>query len=222
MQLAYPVETDLSKKDYRAVQNMDELTDLLVQLKAVGLFAIDTETTSENPMKAKLVGLSFAMKPHEAYYIPCAHEYPDVPNQLDLTQVLNLLKPILENPEIKKIGQNIKYDWVVLDHHGIGLDGIVFDTMLASYLLNPSKRSHSLDQIALDFLDHKTISYQDVAGKGKSDSGFASVPLEKAVPYACEDADITLMAKNVLMPKLEEIDLIKLFEKVCYDIHFST
>jgi DNA polymerase-1 len=214
LQLAYPVETDLSKKDYRAVQNMDELADLLVRLKATGLFAIDTETTSENPMKAKLVGLSFAMKPHEAYYIPCAHEYPDVPDQLDLTQVLNLIKPILENPEIKKIGQNIKYDWVVLDRHGIGLDGIVFDTMLASYLLNPSKRSHSLDQIALDFLDHKTISYQDVAGKGKSDSGFASVPLEKAVPYACEDADITLMAKNVLMPKLEEIDLITLFENV--------
>jgi DNA polymerase-1 len=214
LQQAYPAETDLSKKDYRAVQNMNELMDLLARLKASGLFAIDTETTSENPMKAKLVGLSFAMKPDEAFYIPCAHDYPEVPNQLDLTHVLNLLNPILENPEIKKIGQNIKYDWLVLNRHGIRLDGIVFDTMLASYLLNPSKRSHSLDQIALDFLDHKTISYKDVAGKGKTNGGFAGVPLAKAVPYACEDADITLMAKNVLMPKLEEIDLVPLFEKV--------
>jgi DNA polymerase-1 len=214
LQQAYPAETDLSKKDYRAVQNMNELMDLLARLKASGLFAIDTETTSENPMKAKLVGLSFAMKPDEAFYIPCAHDYPEVPNQLDLTHVLNLLNPILENPEIKKIGQNIKYDWLVLNRHGIRLDGIVFDTMLASYLLNPSKRSHSLDQIALDFLDHKTISYKDVAGKGKTNGGFAGVPLAKAVPYACEDADITLMAKNALMPKLEEIDLVPLFEKV--------
>ena len=108
--------------------------------------------------------------------------------------MLQRLKPVLENPEIKKVGQNIKYDWMVLSRHGINLEGVAFDTMLASYLLNPSKRAHDLDQIALDFLEHKTISYQEVAGKGKNAVLFSQVPLDKAIPYACEDADITLMA----------------------------
>jgi len=121
---------------------------------------------------------------------------------------------VLENPDIKKIGQNIKYDWIVLDRHGINLKGVVFDTMLASYLINPSKRAHNLDQIALDFLDHKTITYKEVVGKGKNASGFAQVPIEKAYPYACEDADITLMACNVLGPELNKVGLTELLEEV--------
>jgi len=154
------------------------------------------------------------MKADEAFYIPCAHDYPDVPEQLALKDVIDLLKPVLENPDIKKIGQNIKYDWIVLDRHGINLGGVVFDTMLASYLINPSKRAHNLDQIALDFLDHRTITYKEVVGKGKDASGFAQVPIEKAIPYACEDADITLMACNVLGPELSKAGLTELFEKV--------
>jgi DNA polymerase-1 len=149
-------------------------------------------------MKANLVGLSFSIKPDEAFYIPCAHDYPEVPAQLELKKVLNQLKPVLENPDVKKIGQNIKYDWMVLKRHGINLAGVIFDTMLASYLINPSKRAHNLDQIALDFLDHKTMTYKEIAGKGKKDVSFAEIPLEKAVPYSCEDADITLMAYHVL------------------------
>ncbi len=121
-----------------------------------------------------------------------------------LADVLNLLKPVLENPDIKKIGQNIKYDWIVLARHGINLAGVMFDTMLASYLLNPSKRAHNLDQIALDFLDHRTITYKEVTGsKGKKGSCFSHVLIEKAGPYACEDADITLMAYDVLKPMLK-------------------
>ena len=214
LQQTFPVKADLSKKDYRLVHSIEELSDLVSRLKTAQVFAIDTETTSKNPMKANLVGLSFSMKADEAFYIPCAHDYPDVPEQLALKDVIDLLKPVLENPDIKKIGQNIKYDWIVLDRHGINLGGVVFDTMLASYLINPSKRAHNLDQIALDFLDHRTITYKEVVGKGKDASGFAQVPIEKAIPYACEDADITLMACNVLGPELSKAGLTELFEKV--------
>ncbi len=214
LQQAFPVKTDLRQKDYAAISNRDELSDLVARLETFELIALDTETTSQNPMQAELVGFSFSMKPDEAFYIPCAHDYADAPEQLDLIEVLNQLKPVFENPKIKKVGQNIKYDWLVLVRNGIDLQGVIFDTMLASYLINPSKRAHSLDQIALDFLDHKTITYADVVGKGKKDRGFGQVPIEKAIPYACEDADITLLAKNVLQPKLEEIGLFDLFNKV--------
>jgi DNA polymerase-1 len=205
---------DLSKKKYKAVLSIDELSDLISILETSGLFSLDTETTSKDPMAAELVGLSFSVKADEAFYIPCAHEYKDAPKQLKRDEVLKMLKPVLENHKLKKIGQNIKYDWIVLKRHGINLSGVIFDTMLASYLINPSKRAHNLDQIALDFLDHKTISYQEVAGKGKKASCFSKVSLEKAVPYACEDADITLMAYNVLMPMLKDMGLEELFEKV--------
>ncbi len=205
---------DLSKKKYKAVLSVDELSDLIATLETSNLFAIDTETTSKNPMAAKIVGLSFSLKPDEAFYIPCAHKYKDAPKQLKIDEVLKKLKPVLENHKIKKIGQNIKYDWIVLDRHGICLSGVMFDTMLASYLINPSKRAHNLDRIALDFLDHKTISYEEVAGKGKNASCFSRVSLEKAVPYACEDADITLMAYNILLPVLKDMGLEELFKKV--------
>ena len=214
LQKTFPEKTDLSKKDYRSVHSIQELSDLVSQLKAAQIFAIDTETTSKNPMKANLVGLSFSMKADEAVYIPCAHDYPDVPEQLALKDVIDLLKPVLENPGIKKIGQNIKYDQIVLYRHGINLKGVVFDTMLASYLINPSKRAHNLDQIALDFLDHKTITYKEVVGTGKKASGFAQVAIEKAVPYACEDADITLMAYHVLGSEVNKLGLTELLEKV--------
>ena len=214
LQQAVSGKTDLSNKDYRAVLEMDKLTKLIARLKSADIFAIDTETTSQNPMEARLVGLSFALQANEAFYIPCAHDYIGAPQQLPLAEVLNLLRPVLEDPAIKKVGQNIKYDWIVLSRHGVILEGVIFDTMVASYLLNPSKRAHNLDQIALDFLGHKTIPFQEVAGKGKNALSFNQVLLEKAVPYACEDADITLMAKDELMPRLEQIGLNDLMESV--------
>jgi DNA polymerase-1 len=215
LQQAFPRKSDLSKKNYKTVFSIDDIFDLVNNLERAGLFALDTETTSVNPMQASLVGLSFSSRHDEAFYIPCGHDYPGVPEQPDLADVLNLLKPVLENPDIKKIGQNIKYDWIVLTRHGINLAGVMFDTMLASYLLNPSKRAHNLDQIALDFLDHRTITYKEVTGsKGKKGSCFSHVPIEKATPYACEDADITLMAYDVLKPMLKEACLTELFEKV--------
>ncbi|UCE52412.1 MAG: DNA polymerase I [Desulfobacterales bacterium] len=214
LQQSVSAKTDLSDKDYQAILNAKKLSELVTRLNSAKIFALDTETTSTNPMVAKLVGLSFSITPHEAFYIPCGHNYLGVPQQLKLAVVLQQLKAVLENADIQKVGQNIKYDWMVLARHGIDLAGVTFDTMLASYLLNPSKRAHNLDQIALDFLDHKTITYEEVAGKGKKATSFAEVSLEKAVPYACEDADITLMAKDVLAHGLEEIGLTKLLEDV--------
>jgi DNA polymerase-1 len=214
LQQSFPEQADLSRKDYQAVMNRHQLLKLISQLEKADHFALDTETTSTNPMLAELVGLSFAVRANQAFYIPCRHRYLGVPDQLDLKSVLRQLKPVLENSQIKKIGQNIKYDWMVLARNGIHLAGVVFDTMLASYLLNPSKRAHNLDQIALDFLDHKTITYEQVAGKGKNAVSFSQVALDKAVPYACEDADITLMASQVLMPKLKELGLDELMAEV--------
>ena len=214
LQQAFQKKGNLHQKDYQAILTEDALSGLMDRLESAESFALDTETTSRDPMRAALVGMSFSFQPDEAFYLPLAHEDPEAPQQLGLDDTLSRLKPILENSKISKIGQNIKYDWMIFDRYGVQLQGVAFDTMLASYLLNPSKRFHNLDQIALDFLDHKTITYEEVAGKGKKGVGFNHVPLKKAVPYACEDADITLSAKNVLLPKLEALGLIDLMEKV--------
>ncbi|MEA3230232.1 MAG: DNA polymerase I [Thermodesulfobacteriota bacterium] len=202
------------KKDYTAIFDQAALDHLIDQIKKASVFALDTETTSKNPMKAELVGVSVALKPHEAFYIPCGHDYPNVPAQLPRSLLIERLKPILEDPGTGKIGQNIKYDWTVLRRLGIRLKGVVFDTMIASYLINPSKRAHNLDQIALDFLNHKTTTYKEVVGKNKTGAGFEAVEIGKATPYACEDADITLMARDALQPRLEKLGLPELFETV--------
>ena len=214
LQQATPEQADLRSKDYQAIMDIAGLQKLISRLESAERFALDTETTSTNPMQANLVGLSFAVCAHQAFYIPCAHNYLGAPEQLDRKIVLDRLRPVLEDPEIEKVGQNIKYDWMVLARHGINLAGVAFDTMLASYLLDPSKRAHNLDQIALDFLDHKTITFEQVAGKGKNAVLFSQVTLDKATPYACEDADITLMAYDVLNSKLEELGLVELMVSV--------
>ncbi len=212
LQRQFPQQADLSNKNYQLIDNSETLAKLIRRLEKVDLMALDTETTSLNPMAAQLVGISLAIEPHQAFYIPCGHTYDGIRKQLDADTLLHSLMPILTNPDIGKVGQNIKYDWLVLARHGVDLKGVVFDTMLASYLLNPSKRAHNLDQIALDFLDHKTISFKEVTDNGKIN--FDEVPIESALPYACEDADITLLAQTVLAPKLEELKLTKLFNDV--------
>ncbi len=222
LQDAFPVETDLSQKDYGAVTTMAELEALVENLKAAGIFAVDTETTSLDPFEAKLVGLSFTTEDHQGVYVPCGHDYAgrpdeneiDPPEQVGLAKVLDTLRPVLEDPSIKKVGQNIKYDWMVLINHGIELAGVAFDTMVASYILNPSMRVHGLDQIALDLFDHRTIKYEEVTGKGKKALNFSQVRTEDAVNYACEDSDITFMAYKVLEGKLREVGLHELFETV--------
>ncbi len=135
-------------------------------------------------------------------------------NQPDFDKVLEIIKPVLENPKIEKIGQNIKYDYIVFAKYGIRIRNIAFDTMIASYLVNPTRRGHSLDSIAMDLLDHKTIKYEDVTGKGKKQKGFEEIPVEEAVDYACEDADITFMASKILKKSLAEKELLKLLKEI--------
>jgi len=214
LQQSLPQASDLSRKDYRTVLDGEELSALVERLKAAGMIAIDTETTSRDPMRAELVGLSVSVQADQAFYIPCGHRYLGAPRQLERGFVLEQLKPLLEDPRLRKVGQNIKYDWMVLARHGVALEGVMYDTMLASYLLDPSKRAHNLDQIALDFLNHKTIAFEDLVGKRKGVATFAEVPLETAAPYACEDADITLMAYEVLNRRLEEVGLTALMTTV--------
>ncbi len=214
LQKDYPQGADHTRKDYRLVLDEEALAALVARLEKAERFALDTETTSQHPMKARLVGLSFAVQADQGFYIPCGHDYPGAPAQLSLKTVLSRLKPLLENPAVPKVGQNIKYDWIVLARHGVRLAGVVFDTMLASYLINPSKRAHSLDQIALDFLDYKTVSYEEVTGTGKNALNFSEVPLDKAAAYASEDADVTLQACGVLQRQLAEIGLSELLETV--------
>lgn len=214
LQQRFTAPTEGPDKHYHGIMDAEALVQLAAKLGRADRVALDTETTSQDPMRAELVGLSFAITPHEAYYIPCGHRYLGAPAQMACKDVLTTLKPILENPAIAKIGQNIKYDWMVLSRHGVDLQGVRFDTMVASYLLNPSKRSHSLDQIAMDFLGHKTITYAEVVGKGSKKAGFEAVPVEQAIPYAAEDADITLMAYEALRPQLEELGLMDLFNTV--------
>jgi len=214
LQRAFPQKANRSEKQYLAVIDDNALNNLIAQLESAEIIAVDTETTSVHPMRAKLVGLSFAITANTGFYIPCAHDYPDAPEQLSLEKVLSRLKPILENPSIKKVGQNIKYDWMVLYRNGINLAGVVFDTMLASYLMNPLKRAHNLNQIALDFLNYQMITYEEVTGKGNKSLIFSQVPVKEATIYAAEDADITLMAYQTLLPKLKEVQLTNLLETV--------
>lgn len=214
LQKEFPPPSNLSQKNYTTIFGTDDLKKLVSDLTSIKLFALDTETTSENPMTAKLVGISVSYQPNHAYYIPCGHCYLGAPEQIQPSEVLEILKPILENPEIKKVGQNIKYDWMVLDRYGISLQGVIFDTMIASYLINPSKRAHNLDQIALDFLNYQKISYKELSGKGKHSNGFEGVPIDQASLYACEDADITLMAYQTLHARIKDAGLSNLMETV--------
>ena len=207
-------KADKTKKIYKLITAVPELEKLAKVLENKGLFAVDTETTSKNAMEADLVGLSFSYMDDAGFYIPVAHT-----NTGDLTQpskedILRIFKPLLENPDIHKIGQNIKYDIIVLARYGIDLSGVVFDTMIASHLLNPGTRGHSLDRIAMNLFGYKMISYEEVAGKGKTQVGFQEVPVDIAADYAAEDADITFMAYKVLEKELREKELSSLMETI--------
>jgi DNA polymerase-1 len=171
--------------------------------------ALDTETTSRSPITADLVGISLSSDPERAYYIPVAHSYEGAPPQLKKSYVLKHLKGILENPAIRKTGHNIKYDLIVLKKEGIGLRGIDFDTILASYLLNPNRTNHSLEDVTMDYLSQKKMSFREVIGKGRRD--FSEVPVESASRYSGEDSAVTLLLRKRLEPELEKEGLSGLF-----------
>ena len=214
LQKQFPLKADLSQKDYRVILTDEALNALIHELKQAGKFAVDIETTAKDPMLSEIVGISFACRPNEAAYIPLRHRYDGVSGQLDPDRALQALKPLLEDAKLTKIGQYIKFDWIVLNRSGIKLAGVGFDTMVASYLLNPTRRAHNLEAIAAEYLDHRMISYKEVTGGGKKDSCFDMVHIEDAVTYACEDADVTLMAYEVLKPKLEKGGFGNLFREV--------
>ncbi len=210
-------KADTSRKNYGLITDVEGLKELAKKLEQAEIFAIDTETTSIHPVTADLVGISLSFCTHEAFYIPLGHVDEDsnlLAGQLSRQDIFQHLVPILENPDIKKIGQNIKYDYIVLTRYGICLQGISFDTMVASYLLKPAARGHGLDQIAMDLFGHKMISYEDITGKGKKQIAFAQVPLDKALTYAAEDADLTFMAYEKLHVAIQEQGLASLFETI--------
>ena len=176
----------------------------LAKLEAAELFAFDTETTSLDYMVAEVVGVSFAVEPGAAAYVPLAHDYPGAPDQLSRDAVLEALKPLLEDAETAKVGQHLKYDANVLANHGITLRGIHDDTMLESYILDAAGSRHDLDTLALKYLGQRTIHFEDIAGKGAKQLTFNQVPIEQAAPYAAEDAEVTLRLHQMLSEKLNQ------------------
>jgi len=185
------VVTDPAATVYHTVLERDVFLSLVERLRAAPRFAVDTETTSLDYRRACIVGVSVALQAGEGFYIPIGHDYMDAPEQLDADFVLSTLKPILENPAIGKIGQHMKYDAHVFHNHGIRLQGWAFDTMLASYVLNPTATRHGMDDLARYYLDYTTISFEEIAGKGVKQLTFNQIPLKQAAPYAAEDAEVT-------------------------------
>jgi DNA polymerase-1 len=192
------------ESSYESILTDQQFKQWLERLENAELFAFDTETTSLDYSKAEIVGVSFAVTPGKAAYIPLAHDYPGVPEQLNRSGILEKLRSLLENPHKAKLGQNLKYDAHVLANHGIILRGIAHDTMLESYVLNSTATKHNMDDLAKEYLGVTTIHYEEVAGKGAKQIPFQEVSLEQAAPYAAEDADITLRLHQVLMAKLQQ------------------
>ena len=210
-----PLPAAVRTADYEVVLEETRFRDWLARLEQAERFAFDTETTSLDYMQAEVVGVSFAIAPGEAAYVPFGHDYPGAPEQLDRDAVLAALRPLLESDRPRLLGHNLKYDMNVLANHGIALSGIAFDTMLESYVLNSTASRHDMDSLALKYLGHRTVHYEEVAGKGARQIPFNAVPLETAGPYAAEDADIVLRLHEHLWPKLAaEPGLKRVFEEI--------
>ena len=200
--------------DYQCILTHEQLDDWVIKLTNSKQFAFDTETDNVDHVHAKLVGISLSVEPYQAAYIPLAHQYLGVPDQLPLTEVLAKLKPVLENPEIKKIAQNAKFDYSILANYGIKVSGIAFDTMLESYVLNSTER-HDMDSMANRYLNHKTITYDELTKVDKKKVTIDAIEVEKTTQYAAEDADITLQLHEKLWPELEkDQELTKLFTDI--------
>lgn len=200
---AEPVPSQVSELSVVTITDQAVFDSWLTRLEAAPLFAFDTETTSLNYMQAEIVGLSFAIEPGEAAYVPLAHLNPGLEGQLDRDRILDQMKPLLESDAVKKVGQHLKYDANVLANHGITLRGIAHDTMLQSYIIDAVGSRHDMGSLALKYLGQRVISFEEVAGKGAKQVSFDHVDIEQAAAYAAEDADVTLRLHETLMPKLE-------------------
>lgn len=210
----FTLKADLADKDYHIILSQHEFDELLKKLNGVTAVSVDTETTSREPMRADIVGISLSYREDEAFYIPVGHDCKGDQKQLDKQYVFDSLKSILEDSNIKKYGQNIKYEIIVFAKNGIDLKGIGFDTMIASYLLNPSKRNHNLEMLALEHLDYRKTSYKEVAGEGAKEINFSKVAIKEACDYSCGDADVTLKLTNRLAEGLKRDDLYTLYTTV--------
>ncbi|KML71538.1 DNA polymerase I [Pectobacterium peruviense] len=205
----------LSADGYVTILDEKTLLDWIERIKQAEVFAFDTETDGLDTLTANLIGLSFSIKPGEAAYLPLAHDYLDAPEQLDRAQVLALFKPLLEDEKLLKIGQNLKFDKGVMQRYDIDLRGIAFDTMLESYVLDSVAGRHDMDSLAERYLKHKTITFEEIAGKGKNQLTFNQIALEQAGPYAAEDADVTLHLHQTLWGKLQpHADLCQVFQTI--------
>lgn len=204
----------IDRSRYETLLTEADLNRWVEKLKQAKLFALDTETDNLDYMAANLVGISFALENGEAAYLPLQLDYLGAPKTLEKTTALALLKPVLENPAIQKVGQNFKYDLTIFARNGIDVQGVAFDTMLESYVLNSTGR-HNMDDLAKRYLGHQTISFEEIAGKGKNQLTFNQIPLEQAAEYAAEDADVTMKLQQVLWEKLSrEPTLEKLFKEM--------
>ncbi len=207
----FAVREEPARKEYQLCLSEQGLLKLIGKIKEEGLVSIDTETTSQDPLQAKLVGISFSCEENRAYYLPLAHAYAGAPEQVDFSKALEALREVLEDQKIAKVGQNIKYDALVFRSNDIELKGIHFDTMIASYVINPSLRQHNLDSLAQHYLNHKMLTYKDLVGTGKKEIDFSQVEVERAKDYSCEDADITLQLMSVLNTELKSAENQDLF-----------
>ena len=204
----------IDRSRYETLLTEADLNRWVKKLNQAKLFALDTETDNLDYMAANLVGISFALENGEAAYLPLQLDYLGAPKTLEKTTALSLLKPVLENPAIQKVGQNFKYDLTIFARNGIDVQGVAFDTMLESYVLNSTGR-HNMDDLAKRYLGHQTISFEEIAGKGKNQLTFNQIPLEQAAEYAAEDADVTMKLQQVLWEKLsKEPTLEKLFKEM--------
>ncbi len=195
--------------DYQTILTQADFDNWLARLRKAELIAFDTETTSLNYMQAEVVGLSFAVEPGQAAYLPVAHDYPGAPDQLSRDEVFRQIGPLLADPGVSKLGHHLKYDRSVLANHGVELNGIAYDSMLESYIVDSTASRHDLDSLCRKYLGHTNIKFEEVAGKGVKQLTFNQVPLETASPYAAEDADMTLRLHRKLWPKLEAVPRLK-------------
>lgn len=203
----YLKKPEQTQKEYMTILEEKELRALITRIKKAKFVSLDTETDSPYPTQARLVGLSFSIKPNEAYYLPLRHDYPEAPLQIPKERAFHLLDEVLSTPKIKKFGQNIKYDYIVLKKEGICLKGIDLDSMILSYLLEPNWGKHNLNKLALNYLRVNAIPYEEVAGKGKQGVTLNAVDVERVSLYACQDADLALRLSSLLWTKAKDNDL---------------
>ncbi len=203
----------VDRSEYKTILTEKSFNDLIESLAKKKSFAFDVETTSKRPVWARLVGISFSFEGGNAFYLPLAHRYLGAPEQLEFEVVREKLKQVFEDKSIKKCGHNIKYDLIVMSNEGIALDGVDFDTMIASYLLNPSSRGHGLDALTMEYFGHKNLTYKEMTGTGSKEIGFDEVEVDRATEYAAEDSDMTWRLKGKLQPQLKDSTL-KLYKEI--------